>query len=120
MLNRDVREIRNRVDGIDKSIDLLLRANRKPITNDLLDFFGKSKDRVKVFLTVDGESTVNQIVNKLKPMKQPNVSTRISELYDEDLIYVKKTTSKGKVYEKTKKVKILKLEKILTRKFKIK
>ena len=84
MLNRDVREIKNRIDGIDKSVDLLLRANRKAITNDLMDFFGKSQDRVKVFLAVDGESTVNQIVNKLKPMKQPNVSTRISELFDED------------------------------------
>lgn len=120
MLNRDVREIKNRIDGIDKSMDLLIRANRKEITNDILIFFGKSKDRVNVFLAVDGESTVNQIVNKLKPMKQPNVSTRISELFDEDLIYVKKTTNKGKIYEKTKKVKILNLEKSLRKIFKIK
>ena len=120
ILNRDIREIKNRVDGIDKSVDLLLRANRKPITDDLLDFFGKSADRVKVFLAIDGESTVNEIVNKLKPMKQPNVSTRITELFDEDLIYVKKTIAKGKVYEKTKKVKILNLEKILKKNFKIK
>jgi len=120
MLNRDVREIKNRIDEIDKSVDLLLRANRRSITTDLMDFFGKSKDRAKVFLVVDGESTVTQIVNKLNPMKQPNVSTRISELFDEDLIYVKKITNKGKIYEKTKKVKILKLEKILRRKFNIK
>ncbi len=120
MLNRDVREIKNRIDGIDKSMDLLLRANRKEITDDILVFFGKSKNRVNVFLAVDGRITVNQIVNKLKPMKQPNVSTRISELFDEDLIYVKKTTNKGKVYEKTKKVKILNLEKILRNIFKIK
>ncbi len=119
ILSRDVREIKYRVDGIDKSVDLLLRANRKEITKDLLEFFGKSKDRAKVFLAINGERTVNDIVLKLKPMKQPNVSTRIGELNDEDLIYIKKTTNKGKIYDVTKKVKILNLEKILKKKFKI-
>lgn len=119
VLKRDVRDIKNRIEGIDKSVDLLLRANRKAILADLLEFFGKSMDRVKVFLAIDGESTVNQIVAKLKPMKQPNVSTRITELFDEDLIYVKSTNG-GKIFEKTKKVKILNLEKILRKNFKIK
>lgn len=118
ILTRDVREIKYRVEGIDRSIDLLVRANRKEIIKDLLEFFGKSKDRVKVFLAINGERTVNDIVLKLKPMKQPNVSTRIGELSDEDLIYVKKV-SNGKIYDKTKKVKILNLEKVLKKKFKI-
>lgn len=119
-LERDVREIRHKVDGIDKSVDLLLRANRKEIVSDLMVFFGKSRDRVKVFLTVDGESTVNDLVKKLKPMRQPHVSTRIGELLTEDLIYVKKTTSHGKIYDKTTKVKILNLEKELAKKFGLK
>ncbi|MFZ1077593.1 MAG: hypothetical protein WAN47_09235 [Nitrosotalea sp.] len=119
-LERDVREIRYKVDGLDKSVDLLLRANRKEIVTDLMIFFGKSKDRVKVFLAVDGERTVNELVKKLKPMRQPHVSTRIGELLAEDLIYVKKTTRQGKIYDKTTKVKILNIEKELTKKFGIK
>lgn len=119
-LERDVRAIRHKVDGIDKSVDLLLRANRKQIVDDLLEFFGKSKDRINVFLTVDGEKTVSQITTKLKPMKQPNVSSRITELFNEGLIYVKKSTKTGIIYDKTDKVKILNLEKTLRRKFKIK
>ena|SRR2546428_3404429 len=119
-LERDVRDIRHKVDGIDKSVDLLLRANRKEIVADLMIFFGKSKDRIRVFLVIDGERTVNELVKKLKPMLQPNVSTRITELLHEDLIYVKKTTTQGKIYDKTNKVKILNIEKELRSKFKIK
>lgn len=120
ILERDVREIKHKVDGMDKSIDLLLRASRKEITADLMIFFGYSKDRVKVFLAIDGEKTVNELVKKLKQIARPNVSTRITELLEQDLIYVKKTTAQGKVYDKTKKVKILNIEKELRKKFKIK
>lgn len=117
-LNRDVREIKHRVGDIDKSIDLLIRANRQEIISDLLEFFGYSKDRIKVFLAIDGERTVTNLVSYLSPMIQPNVSKRISELTDEGLIYAKKSTKKGKVYDKTPKVKILNLERVLKKKFK--
>ncbi len=119
-LERDVREIRYKVDGIDKSVDLLLRANRKEIINDLMDFFGKSKDRINVFLAVNGERTVTQITRHLKPMQQPNVSKRTGELIEQGLIYVKKSTKQGIIYAKTEKVNILNLEKELRKKFKIK
>ncbi len=119
-LNRDVREIKHKVHDLDTSVDLLIRANRKEIISDLLEFFGYSKDRTKVFLAIDGEKTVTDLVSQLNPMKQPNVSKRITELTDEGLIYVKKSTKIGKVYDKTSKVKILNLEKVLIKKFKIK
>jgi hypothetical protein len=119
ILTKDVREIKYRVDGIDKSVDLLLRANRKEIIKDLMIFFGRSKDRIKVFLAIDGEKTVKELVRQLKPMIYPNVSKRITELLDEDLIYVKKTTKHGKIYDKTTKVKILNVEKELVKQFQI-
>jgi predicted transcriptional regulator len=113
---KDVREIKWRVEGIDKSIDLLVRANRKIIIDDLMEFFGKSKDRVNVFLSIDGEKTVNQITEKLK-MKSPNVSRRITELRNEGLVNIKKITKQGYIYEKTEKVRVLGLEKKLVKKF---
>jgi len=106
VVEKDVREIKWRVDGIEKSVDLLVRANRKQIINDLLEFFGRSKDRVKVFLKIDGEKTVDQITNELE-MKKPNVSKRITELQDEELVKIKRITRQGYVYEKTEKVRIL-------------
>lgn len=118
LLEKDMREIKWRVDGIEKSVDLLVRANRKQIEDDLMKFFGRSRDRVKIFLKVDGEKTVSQIVKELR-MKQPNVSRRITELKEEGLIKIKKITEKGVIYEKTEKVKILDLDRKLRRTFKI-
>jgi DNA-binding transcriptional ArsR family regulator len=115
---RDIREIKHRVEGIEKSVDLLVRANRKDIIADLMNFFGKSRERVKVFLEVDGERTVGQIAKVLQ-MEAQNVSRRITELFEEGLIKVKKITKAGKIYEKTEKVQILDLEKLLMKKFRI-
>jgi len=116
-LERDVKQIRYKVEALDASVDLLLRANRSEITKDLMDFFGKSKDRIKVFLAVDGEKTVNALVESLKPMLRNNASARLTELAGEGLIHVKKSTKHGKVYDKTEKVRILNLEKHLKKKF---
>ena len=113
---KDDREIKWRVEGIEKSVDLLVRANRDEIIKDLMEFFGRSKNRVNVFLSIDGEKTVNQITKDLE-MKKPNVSKRITELQDEGLVKIKKITKQGYIYEKTEKVRILNLEKILRKKF---
>jgi predicted transcriptional regulator len=112
---KDVREIKWRVEGIDKSIDLLVRASRKQIIADILEFFGKSKDRVNVFLAIDGNKTVDQVAKELN-MKEPNVSRRITELRDEGLVNIKKITKNGYIYEKTEKVRVLSIEKVLAKK----
>lgn len=116
VMEKDVREIKYKVDGIDKSVDLLVRANRKQILEDLMAFFGKSKDRVKIFLAINGEKSVNQIAAEFK-MKGPNVSRRISELEREGLIRVKETGGHSKIYEQTEKMAILNLRKGLQKKF---
>lgn len=113
---KDIREIKHKVEGIDKSVDLLVRANRKQIIVDLLAFFGKSKDRVKVFLAIDSEKSVNQITDELR-MKIQNVSRRITELDQEGLICFKKMHGHSKIYQWTEKVTLLNLEKELTKKF---
>lgn len=118
-LEKDVKEIKWRVDGVEKSVDLLVRANRKEITSDLIEFFGRSKYRVKVFLEIDGEKTVEDIKKRLK-MKKPNVSLRITELKNEGLIELKKIDKEGYyIYSKTEKVKILGLDSKLRKQFKL-
>lgn len=59
------------------------------------------------------EKGLLEITKKVKPITLTHVSRRITELLDEDLIYIKKSTKKGKVYDMTRKVKILNLEKEL-------
>ncbi len=109
---KDIREIKYKVDAIEKSVDLLVRANRKPILDDLLSFFGKSNERVKVFLAVDGEKSVSQIAQQLT-LRPQNASRRISELEREGLITVKTTSGPTKIYAKTEKVRLLGLERQL-------
>jgi DNA-binding transcriptional ArsR family regulator len=112
VVEKDVREIKYKVEAIEKSVDLLVRANRREIIEDLMIFFGKSRDRVKVFVAIDGEKSVNQIADEIKVRPQ-NVSRRLTELEREGLIRLKRTDGASKVYEKTEKVAILNLEKVL-------
>lgn len=113
---KDVREIKYKVEGIEKSVDLLVRANRKQIVDDLMLFFGKSRDRVKVFLSIDGEKSVSKIASELN-MRDQNVSKRTSELEREGLIRVRKTIGHSKIFEQTEKVAILNLNRELEKKF---
>lgn len=117
-MEKDIREIKWRVEGSEKSIDLLVRANRKQIIEDLLEFFGRSEERVRVFLAIDGEKTVDAIAKSLN-IRQPHVSRRITELKDEGLVGIKRTTREGIVYDRTDKVRILDLDKTLRKKFEL-
>jgi DNA-binding transcriptional ArsR family regulator len=116
VVEKDVREIKYKVEAIEKSVDLLVRANRREIIQDLMAFFGKSRERVKVFIATDGEKSVNQIADEIKVRPQ-NVSRRLTELERQDLIRLKRTDGASKVYEKTEKVAILDLEKVLEKAF---
>lgn len=116
---KDIKEIRWRVEGIDGSVDLLVRANRKQILSDLMDFFGRSKERVRVFLEIDGQKSVEGIVKSLQ-IGQPHVSRRITELKNEGLIELASITAEGHhIYRKTSKVKILGLDSELRKTFKM-
>ncbi len=120
VVEKDVREIKYRVDAIEKSVDLLVRANRKEITEDLLIFFGKSTERIRVFLAIDGTKTVAQIAQSLGIHPQ-NVSRRVTQLERAGLIVVARTVGSAKIFAKTEKVAILnmepKLERLLSRKY---
>lgn len=116
VVEKDVREIRQKVDALDKSVDLLVRANRKQIIEDLMVFFGNSKDRVKVFLAIDGEKSVNEVTSETH-IALPNVSRRVTELEHEGLVRFKKMRARYKIYEQTEKVAIINLTKELRKKF---
>lgn len=115
---KDVREIKHRLEDTEKSVGLLLRANRMAVIGELMEnCFRKSVEKVRVFLAIDGESSVNDISQRLV-MKGPNVSAIITELVDNDLIRLRDTDGPKKIYEKTLQVKRLKLDKYLISCFK--
>jgi DNA-binding transcriptional ArsR family regulator len=110
---RDIREINYKIEDIEKSVGLLLRGRRKEVIAELVETcFKKSVEKVRVFLAIDGQSSINQIAERLK-VKPPNVSRHIKDLLDHDLIKVR-TTDGGKViYEKTSQVRRIRLEEFL-------
>lgn len=114
---KDIREINYRIEDIEKSVGLLLRGRRKEVISELMETcFRKSVEKVRVFLAVDGESSVNEIAGRLS-IKQPNVSRHIKDLLDHDLITVKNTEHGRIIYEKTSQVKRLRLEEFLLETF---
>lgn len=115
---RDIREIKWHQEAIDSSMELLIKANREAILEEIMSFFGRSQRRAQVFLTVNGERTVSDIADKLD-MKLPNVSTELTKLKEEGLVEIKKFTDKGYVYKKRRVDKILGISRKLRRKFNI-
>ena len=114
---RDIRQINYKIEDIEKSVGLLLRGRRKEVIAELMETcFKKSVEKVKVFLAIDGQSSVNQIAERLK-IKPPNVSRHIKDLLDHDLIRVRDTEGGKIIYEKTSQVKRIRLEEFLSETF---
>ena len=116
MIAQDIREIKWHQEAIDSSMELLIKAHRQQIEEEIMRFFGKSKRRAEIYLKCDGKNTVSDIANQLQ-MKIPNVSRELTKLKQEGLIKVKRITDKGYIYEKTKIDRILKISKKLKQKF---
>ena len=114
---KDVREINYKIEDIEKSVGLLLRGRRKEVIAELMETcFKKSVEKARVFLAIDGESSIGQIADRLK-IKPPNVSRHIKDLVEHDLIKIR-TAEGGKIiYEKTSQVKRIRLEEFLVETF---
>lgn len=117
IIMKDVREIKWRQESIDSSLILLLKANKEEILKELMIIFGKSKRRVEVYLSIDGEMSVGKIADKLG-MKIQNVSRHITPLKNEGLIEIKKLEENNEyIYKKTELERIFKLSRVLKKKF---
>jgi len=110
---KDIREINYKMEDVEKSVGLLLKARRQEVIADLMEnCFRKSIEKIRVFLAIDGESSVNDIANKLG-IKAPNVSRHIRDFLENDLIKMKNTEGAKIIYEKTSQVRRLRLNKHL-------
>lgn len=115
---KDIHEINRRIDQTEKSVGLLLRANRGQVIDELMrDCFRNSVEKVRVFLLIDGELSNSEIATKLN-VKRPNVSRHIAELIENDLISLRIAQGSKLIYEKTSQARRLRLEKYLRDKFK--
>ncbi len=118
-LSQDIKEIKWHQEAIDASMEMLIRANRKQILAEILEFFGTSKRRAQVYLAVDGEHSVNAIADLLQ-MKHQNVSRDLMQLKDFGLIEIKSVSGGTIVYRKRKIDRVVGLSRELERKFQLK
>jgi DNA-binding transcriptional ArsR family regulator len=115
---KDIREINYKMEDVEKSVGLLLRARRQDVIADLMEnCFRKSIEKIRIFLSIDGVSSVNDIAVKLG-IKQPNVSRHMRDFLENDLIKMKTTEGAKIIYEKTSQVRRLRLDKYLLDNFK--
>ena len=113
---KDVREIKWRQESIDRSLILLLKANKKEILDELLSVFANKKRRAEVYLMINGKLSVSELAKKLN-MKQPNVSRHITPLKNDALIEIKSLKNGEYIYKKTELEHIFKISEILKKKF---
>jgi len=110
----DIRKIRWHQEAIDKNIELLTRAHRKEILEEIMIFFGnvprkkKAINRARIFIAIDGKRTVSDLATYLN-LPISYISQEITKLKGMSLIEVKKVSKKGIVYKKTRANSILRI-----------
>ncbi len=112
----DIKHIRWRQESIDASMDLLLKANKVSIMAEFEAFFQNSQRKVQVYLSIDGNRTVEEIAKALG-MKQPNVSSYITQCAKEGLIEKVPGINGGYVWKKTRIDQVLRISDSLKKKF---
>ena len=118
----DIRRIRWHQEAIDKNIELLTRAHKKEILNEIMEFFGnipkkkKAINRARIFLAIDGKRTVSDLASYLT-LPISYISQEITKLKGTSLIEVKRVSKTGIIYKKTRANSILRISATLRRDF---
>lgn len=110
----EIAALRARVDGMDPKLEILIRAQRASIQQEVLGAVEADPRLGAVYLQVDGKRTQKAIVSSLERstsrISQPTVSRRMSILEHElALIEPGRLTREGVVYRKTAIDRILRL-----------
>lgn len=118
----DIRKIRWHQEAIDKNIELLTRAHKKEILEEIMNFFGnvhrkkKAINRARIFIAIDGKRTVSDLATYLS-LPISYISQEITKLKGMSLIELKKVSKKGIVYKKTRANSILRISAKLKKDF---
>lgn len=106
-LNEEISKLRADVDTILAIQKHIIEANSSLMRSFILrEIFGIGKgvrikkSRIKIYLAINGELTVNEIADSLG-MHLPNVSREITPLKEAGLIEIAKEETRGIIYSKT-------------------
>lgn len=86
----DIRTIRYRIESIETTQHLLLRAEAKELLAELLPLFEKDQNLERVYLALDQPRNQTEIIEHLNGLNtgisQPTVSKKLTKLNEEGLI----------------------------------
>jgi hypothetical protein len=109
----ELRVLRSRVENIERGQEVLIRAQKKEILDELLPHFAKDPTLGHVYFLVDGTRGQKQIAEALivggRAGSEATVSRKLDILVELDLVALDDRTSSGKIYKKTQFDKALRL-----------
>jgi len=109
----EIKKIRFRMDALDSGQEMIVRANKSTLLEELMPEFKKSGQKSKVLLAVNNERTLKQIADAVN-MKAPNVTPQITWLRENGLVEINKALSgSSSIYRKTRAERILGITKQL-------
>jgi hypothetical protein len=117
----ELRLVRARLDAIEHTQDVLVRAERNQILPDIMTAFEKDPLLMQIYLLVDGVLTQQEIGRALQRQGLPGdkaamVSRRLDQLYrDLHLVELVEHSGKGKIYRKAALDRILGITRQLER-----
>lgn len=118
---RELRLIRDRLDVIEHTQEVLVRLQHQLFWDDLIPIFEKDPLLAQVFLLADGTRTQREIVAALKASNQSKgateatVSRKLDKLRDDLHLVRVIDAAKGHVYAQLPVVRILGLKRKVTR-----
>jgi DNA-binding transcriptional ArsR family regulator len=113
---RRLANIEHKVDSLDQTTAFALRAEAERHFETVKQIFKKSKRRVQVYLSANGERSVQDISNLLT-MRQPNVSNELRILQEEGLLEILEIESGKTFYCKKPIDKTIRISTLLQREY---
>jgi DNA-binding transcriptional ArsR family regulator len=104
----ELQTIRVRLDAIEQTQEMLVRANSAEILRDVDALTHDDDLAIRVYLLVDGQRTQGDIADELGTT-QPTVSKKITKLQQLHLVRVVEKRGGGNVYAKAAADRILRL-----------
>ena len=101
---------------IEDLLSLLVLEKKDAIMGKLLEVFGNSEQRAKVYMEVDGRQTGKEIASKIG-IYQPDVSGHLKSLAQSNIVRAVAKMGRGSIYAKNEAFEIIGLTEKVREKF---
>jgi Fic family protein len=102
----EIRQIRMRIEAIEHTQEVLIRAHREAIEKDIWEQMDRDSILAQVYLLVDGHRSQKDIVEAMREQgaagaSEPTVSRRLVKLCEMHFIELVDRTKSGNIYKRT-------------------